>query len=106
MTQGAGRRRFPRIKAKIPVELRAAEAGICSRALTQAISLGGCYVETISTFQPDTKLQMTLQIGDEQLNVRGRVATCYPPLGKGIEFTEMAPEDQIKLAFFIAKCEL
>ena len=98
-------RRFPRVKARVSVEIRSAENGACSRASTAEISLGGCYIETMLTMQTDTKLQMKLCAGGEQIDATARVATCYPQVGNGIEFLEMAREDQWKLAHFIAQFE-
>ena len=105
MSEYVQRRRFPRVKARVPVEMRSGENGVCSRASTEEISLCGCYIETMFTMQLDTKLQMKLWAGDEQIDATARVATCYPQVGNGIEFLEMAREDQWKLANFIAQLE-
>ena len=105
MAEYVQRRRFPRVKVRVSVEMRSGENGACSRASAEEISLGGCYVETMFPMQLDTKLQMKLWAGDEQINAAARVATCYPQVGNGIEFLEMAREDQWKLAHFIAQLE-
>jgi hypothetical protein len=85
--------------------MRSGENGACSRASTEEISLCGGYIETMFTMQADTKLQMKLWAGGEQIDTTARVATCYPQVGNGIEFLEMLREDQWKLANFIAQLE-
>jgi hypothetical protein len=96
------RRRYPRIRAKVPIEL------ICSgaapmRTSTDEISVCGCYVETMFTMNVGTKLTIKLSIGGETLNLSGAVVTKYPQVGNGIDFTQMHPDDSRKLGEFIAE---
>jgi c-di-GMP-binding flagellar brake protein YcgR len=96
------RRRYPRIRAKVPIEL------ICSgaapmRTSTDEISVCGCYVETMFTMDVGTKLTIKLSISGETLNLSGAVVTKYPQVGNGIDFTQMHPDDSRKLGEFIAE---
>ena len=55
------RRRYPRVKAKVPAEL------ICSgksqmRTATDEISLCGCYIETMFTMDVGTKLGLVFSL--------------------------------------------
>jgi len=75
------------------------------RTATSETSLGGCYVETMFTFAVGTMLKMTLWLGDEKVITVGRVATCFPQVGNGIEFTGMNPGDREKLERFLAAHE-
>lgn len=98
------RRRYPRVKAKIPVEL------ICSgraqmRTATDEISLCGCYIEAMFTMDVGTKLGLMFSLSQERVGAKGIVATKHPQVGNGIDFTEMAPEDRLKLSEHIAQCE-
>jgi len=73
------------------------------RTATSETSLGGCYVETMFTFAVGTMLKMTLWLGDEKVITPGRVATCFPQVGNGIEFTGMSTDDQKKLEQFLSE---
>lgn len=96
------RRRHPRIKAKIPIEIFC--PGVAPmRASTDEISVCGCYVETMFTIDVGTKLTMKLSIGGEALQVSGVVVTKYPQVGNGIDFSEMRPSDSRKLDEFISE---
>ena len=98
------RRRYPRVKAKVPVELLCSGAAPM-RTTTEEISLCGCYIETMFTMEVGTKLALVLSLKEEQINTKGVVATKYPQVGNGIDFIDMAPQDRLKLDEFISECE-
>jgi c-di-GMP-binding flagellar brake protein YcgR len=102
---GAERRRYPRVKANIPVEMRSATNPAPSRAVTEEISLCGCYVETMFTLDVGAKLGLTLWLNDQQIHGTVVVATRYPQVGNGFEFIEMEPEDRLKLNEYILTCQ-
>ena len=98
------RRRYPRVKAKIPIEL------ICSgkaqmRTATDEISLCGCYIETMFTMDIGTKLGLVFSLNQERVGANGIVATKHPQVGNGIDFIDMAPEGRLKLSEFISERE-
>ena len=95
------RRRHPRCKAAIPVELHLPGVSTPSRTITQEISVGGCYVETMFTLAVGTRLTMTLWLEDAPMNVSCVVATCHPQFGNGMEFVGMSEEDRQRLAKFV-----
>ena len=94
------RRRYPRVKVRVPVELRLEGSNNPIGAATSDLSLGGCYVEMMFTLEKDTKLEMTLRIDGTLLAV-ARVVTCDPNFGNGIEFEQMLPEDVEELRRFL-----
>jgi hypothetical protein len=95
------RRRYPRIRAKIPVEL--ARCGVAAmRTSTDEISLCGCYIETMFTMDIGTKLGVVFSIGGERVCAAAVVATKYPQVGNGIDFIQMTAEDRLKLNSFIS----
>jgi len=57
------------------------------------------------TFAVGTLLTMTLWLGDEKVMTECRVATCFPQVGNGIEFTGMSPAARSKLERFLAEHE-
>jgi c-di-GMP-binding flagellar brake protein YcgR len=101
----ADKRRHPRCKVAVQVELYPEGAAAPIRTATSETSLGGCYVETMFTFAVGTMLKMTLWLGDERVITPCRVATCFPQVGNGIEFMAMNTGDQEKLERFLAEHE-
>jgi len=95
------RRRHPRCKVAIPVELHMPGVSTPSRTSAEEISLGGCYIETTFTVPVGTKLAMTLWLDDVPINVSCVVVTCHPQFGNGFEFLEIRAEDRERLAKFI-----
>ena len=98
------RRRYPRVKAKIPVELRCSGAAPM-RTSTDEISLCGCYIETMFTMDVGTKLGLVFSLKEKQIRAEGVVTTRYPQVGNGVEFIDLAPQDRLKLGEFISECE-
>jgi c-di-GMP-binding flagellar brake protein YcgR len=97
------RRRHPRCKVGVQVQLHPEGAPVPFRTATQEISLGGCYIETMFTMAIGTKIAMTLWLDDAEMTVTGIVATCYPQVGNGIEFADISVEDGKKLEQYLAK---
>ena len=98
------RRRYPRVKAKIPVEL------ICPgkshmRTATDEISLCGCYIETMFTMDLGTKLGLVFSLNQERVGANGIVVTKHPQVGNGIDFIGMSPEGRLKLSEYISERE-
>ena len=102
---GAERRRYPRVKAKIPVEIHSDQSTTASRAATDEISLCGCYIETMFTFDIGAKVELTLSVNGEQVRTIAVVATRYPQVGNGFDFVDIKPEDRLKLNDFIVACD-
>jgi c-di-GMP-binding flagellar brake protein YcgR len=96
------RRRYPRMKAKVPLELKCAGAAPM-RSATDEISLCGCYIETMFTMEVGTRLSLALSLKDDMVRCMGVVATKYPQVGNGIDFIDMAPDDRLKLSAYIAE---
>jgi c-di-GMP-binding flagellar brake protein YcgR len=99
------RRRYPRVKAKVPVELLPAGASAPMRTATDEISLCGCYIESMFTMDVGTKLQMTFSLNEVRTSAVGIIATKYPQVGNGIDFISMEPGDRLKLYDFISQVE-
>ena len=95
------RRRHPRCKAVIPVELHLPGLSTPSRTNTDEISPGGCYLETMFTLPVGTKLTITLWLDGVAMSLSSIVATCYPQVGNGMEFLDLSEEDRLKLEKFV-----
>ncbi len=100
------RRRFPRVKSALALELRYAGGLAPVRATTSEISLAGCYIETMFTLDVGTKLDIVMWLDGEKLSAKGVIATRYPQVGNGIDITDIKPEDRAKLDAFLKTQEV
>lgn len=100
---GSERRRHPRCKVAAQLELHPPGAAVPIRTATSEMSIGGCYVETMFTFAVGTTLAMTLWLDGEKVATTGRVATCFPQVGNGIEFADLGDENRKRLERFLAE---
>lgn len=100
--EGAERRRHPRMNAKIPIEIRCGVNQHPSRAVTEEISLCGCYVKTMFTLGLGVKLDLSLWLNDQQIQAVAVVATQDHQVGNGFEFIEMDTQDRLKLNEYLS----
>jgi hypothetical protein len=98
------RRKFPRLKVSVPIELRPEGSQFPIRGATSDLSLNGCYVEMTFTFPVATVLEIRLQLGEPTLAL-AIVVTCDTQVGNGITFTKMLPEDQDRLRSYLEAAE-
>ncbi len=98
------RRAHPRFAVQVPVEVHAEGAVAPVHCTTSDISLDGCYIESMYPFPVGSSLDLKLQIGDILLAV-GKIVTCYPQVGNGIEFVRMLPEDREQLRRYLESVE-
>lgn len=94
------RRKHPRIKVSVPVEVHAQGNAAPIHCATSDLSLDGCYIESMYPFPAGTNLELKLEAGDTLLIV-ARVITCDPQFGNGIHFEKTLPEDLNTLGKFL-----
>jgi len=94
------RRDQPRIKIKIPVELHFEDDDTPYRCATSDLSLHGCYIETLYPFPVDTPVELKLH-ANTTLLILGKIVTCDPQVGNGVQFSKMLPEDIEELRMFL-----
>jgi c-di-GMP-binding flagellar brake protein YcgR len=99
------RRENPRFKVRIPIEFRPEDSEIPMRGATADLSLGGCYVEMMFTFPVETKLEMSLRVGDRTMRVMATVVTRDLQVGNGIKFVGMLPEHRKALRLYLDAAE-
>jgi c-di-GMP-binding flagellar brake protein YcgR len=97
----ADRRRYPRVKAQIPVELLPCGTTVPMRTVTEEISLCGCYIPSMFTMEVGKTLDVLLSINDERIRASAVVVTRIPNIGNGIDFIDMDPDDRMKLHKYI-----
>ncbi len=93
------RRKHPRFKVSVPVEIHAEGNAAPIHCATSDLSLEGCYIESMYPFAVGTKLELRLEAGDTLL-IAARVITCDPQFGNGIHFERILPEDLNTLGKF------
>jgi len=99
------RRRYPRIRIAIPVELQSSTAPYPLRTTTVELSLCGFYIETMFTLRMGTELSVIFWADGQKLTAKGVVATHYPQVGNGIDIVEMSSTDRAALRDFCQKQE-
>jgi c-di-GMP-binding flagellar brake protein YcgR len=99
------KRNHPRLKVRVPVELRPEATETPIRGETADLSLGGFYIEMMFTLEIGTQVDITLQAGDSTLLAAGEVVTCDRTVGNGIRFLRMLPDDREELDRFLQAVE-
>jgi len=99
-----GRQHF-RTKIAVEVELQSERTATPLRVKTADLSLGGLYVEMMFTLEVGTTLRIVLWINDVKVSTGGIVVTRDLQVGNGIEFTDMATEDRLRLKRFLAAAD-
>jgi c-di-GMP-binding flagellar brake protein YcgR len=94
------RRKNPRFKISVPVEIHSNISAAPLHCATSDLSLGGCYIESMYPFPAGTCLDLKLDAGGAHL-ISAKVVTCDPQFGNGIEFLRMLPEDHAALGSFL-----
>ena len=97
------RRKHPRYSVSDGgAEIR--QQGVDSRiwARLTDISLGGCYLETMSPLPVLTYINLGLILEEQHLNAKGQVVVAHPNFGMGIQFIDMSAADRKMLEGWIA----
>jgi len=103
---GSDRRRHPRIKCFVAVELRVDEASTPIWGNLSNTSAGGCLVETAVPVQPGAKVEIGLWVPNGKLWVKGFamsgvVTRSARATGVRIRFENMPPADRENLKQFL-----
>lgn len=103
---GQDRRRYPRMKCFVAVELRVPTSGAAVWGNLSNTSMGGCFVETPSPLRDGTKLDIGLWVASGKIWVKGLILTgivtqSTPSFGIRIKFAEMEPAERESLRQFL-----
>jgi PilZ domain len=103
---GEDRRRYPRMKCFVAVELRqdGSPAPVWGNLVNT--SLGGCFVETVTSLDHGAKLGIGLWIASGKIWVKGLVLNgivtrTSPSFGIRVKFVEMEPTERATLRQFL-----
>lgn len=95
------RRKNARYHCTGGVELRRSETAPSIWATLSDISMEGCYVQASSTLPSGTEVVFLIRAGEIQFRGRAYVKTSHHAVGMGLEFRNLATEDQRQLDFLI-----
>jgi len=103
---GSDRRRHPRIKCFVAVELHVDEAPSPIWGNLSNTSAGGCLVETASPVKPGAKVEIGLWVPNGKIWVKGFalsgvVTRSAPANGIRVRFDSMAPSERDSLRQFL-----
>jgi hypothetical protein len=103
---GQDRRRYPRLKCFVVVELLVADSDTPIWGTLANTSLGGCLVETPTILESGAKIEIGLWVASGQLWVKGLVlngvvARANPSYGIRIKFSEMDAAERENLRQFL-----
>jgi len=102
---GSDRRRHPRIKCFVAVELRVDDTPAPIWGNLSNTSVGGCLVETASPLKPGAKVEIGLWVPNGKIWVKGfainGVVTRSPATGVRVRFDGMAPAERDSLRQFL-----
>jgi len=103
---GQDRRRYPRMKCFVAVELRLEGSTAPAWGNLSNTSLGGCFVETASPLHTGEKLEIGLWVANGKIWVKGLIIDgviieSSPSFGVRIKFSEMASPERESLRQFL-----
>jgi len=58
------------------------------------LSLGGCYLTTVSPFPRGTRVMLSIKTSDLEVHAEGIVLVAHPEFGMGVEFLQTTPEQR------------
>lgn len=94
------RRRYPRVKCDLPVELKP-EAGPNMWGRASDLSVGGCFVEMPIPLDHDARFEIALWLGETKVHLKGEVASCAPGFRIGVRFVGVTTQDAELLRKFV-----
>lgn len=113
LVKKAHRQRHPRVPVKFPVEYMRDDRSASGTCLN--LSLGGMFINTIRPMSPRSEILLTFALPEQEgpLWVKARVIWTnlppndnYFPVGMGVEFQELDPQDMKRLSIFLEQAQL
>jgi len=107
---GQDRRRYPRLKCFVAVELRVQSSTAPVWGNLSNTSLGGCLVETVNPLPIGAKLEIGLWVASGKIWVKGLILdgvvdNADPSFGIRVKFGEMEPSERESLRQFLKYIE-
>ena len=97
------RRRFPRFPFNGDVDVVEAQSGTRIKGRVSDLSLGGCYVDTLSPFLVATAVQIRIAKGPQSFEAQAKVINMKVGLGMGLAFVSATAEQKKVLGNWIVE---
>jgi len=103
-SKGAGpeRREEPRFSFTAAVELYEVQSQTRLSGRCSDVSSSGCYIDMLSPFAKDSVLRIRIEHEMREFQAMAIVTYAHPSMGMGIRFTEIKPQYQVVLRYWIA----
>jgi len=98
---GEERRKRPRVRIVVPIELRMPSQQYGSKGETSDISASGLYHSTMQQLPVGTEVILKIGLGEEMIECRAIAKTSDPGVGNGFEFLNLDAASQEKLARYL-----
>ena len=95
------RRRHPRLKCQLPVEIRVDHSSFPMQGETTDVSLCGCYVATNFPLAVGAAIDLRCWVADAPMACKAVVRTSDPGVGNGIEFLDLDEQSKIMLGHYL-----
>ena len=83
------KRKHPRYKCAVPVEIRQPGASFPSQGQTTDVCLGGCYISTRFNLTVGSEVELKLWVGGVGVKTKAIVRTSDPGVGNGMQFVQL-----------------
>jgi hypothetical protein len=97
------RRLFQRFPFNADVEVLEPQSGTKISGRVTDLSLGGCYVDTLSPFSASTTVQIRIVRGPHSFEAQAKVTSSTVGLGMGLAFVAAQPEQKRLLGSWIVE---
>ena len=99
------RRKHARFPVSGTAHISAVQGGLGRNARLADISSDGCYVQTDSPLDVNSRLSLLLRVQTVEIVAHGVVRVSIARTGMGVQFTEVSPSDSARLKALIAQLE-
>ncbi len=99
------RRKHPRFQCTGAAQIGEAGKGLRMWGTLTDISLGGCYVQTVSNMPIGTHLDVSVAVDTHSFAAKADVRTSHPNIGMGMQFIALTPENQRRLELLVERLD-
>ena len=103
MSDKQERRLFQRFPFNADVDVVEVQSGTRIKGRVTDVSLGGCYVDTLSPFLVSTAVQIRITKGPQSFEAQAKVTNMKASLGMGLAFVSASAEQKKVLGNWIAE---
>jgi hypothetical protein len=96
-------RRSPRIPFIAAAEIIEVDTEVRLTARTGDLSQGGCYLDMVNPLPQGTAVKVAIAYGDRIFGATAKVVYSQTPLGMGLEFRDIDPNNQPTLGQWLAE---